>query len=91
MAVVAIIENRSNMPTHIFAQGDTFGPSNKIGAGEKRNVSVTMDANGRVKVTAGRNGQVITTKIWNGVAGDPNRYPRVIFDGSQLLITTGLR
>ncbi|MBK7933760.1 MAG: tetratricopeptide repeat protein [Acidobacteria bacterium] len=91
MAVVAIIENRSNMPTHIFAQGDTFGPSNKIGAGEKRNVSVTMDASGRVKFTAGRNGQVITTKIWNGVAGDPNRYPRVIFDGSQLLITTGLR
>lgn len=91
MAVVAIIENRSNMPTHIFAQGDTFGPSNKIAAGEKRNVSVTMDASGRVKFTAGRNGQVIRTKIWNGVAGDLNRYPRVIFDGSQLLITTGLR
>jgi hypothetical protein len=90
-SLIAIIENRSNMPTHIFAQGDTFGPSNKIAPGEKRNVTVTMDTSGRVKFTAGRNGQVITTKIWNGVAGDLNRYPRVIFDGSQLLITTGLR
>lgn len=91
LSIVAIIENRSDMPTHIFAQGDSFGPGNKIAPGEKRNVNVTMDSSGRIKFTAGRNGQVITTKIWNGVAGDPNRYPRVIFDGSQLLITTGLR
>ncbi len=91
MSLVAIVENRSNMPTHIFAQGDSFGPGNKIAPGEKRNVNVTMDSSGRIKFTAGRNGQVIATKIWNGVAGDASRYPRVIFDGSQLLITTGLR
>ncbi len=91
LSLVAIVENRSNMPTHIFAQGDSFGPGNKIAPGEKRNVNVTMDSSGRIKFTAGRNGQVIATKIWNGVAGDASRYPRVIFDGSQLLITTGLR
>ncbi|MBP6001804.1 MAG: tetratricopeptide repeat protein [Pyrinomonadaceae bacterium] len=90
-ALIAIIENRSNMPTHIFAAGDTFGPGNKLAPGEKREVRVYMGADGRIKFTAGRNGVAIVTKIWSGVAGDLNRYPRVIFDGSQLLITTGLR
>lgn len=79
------------MPTHIFAAGDTFGPGNKLAPGEKREVRVYMGADGRIKFTAGRNGVAIVTKIWSGVAGDLNRYPRVIFDGSQLLITTGLR
>ncbi|HRH42839.1 MAG TPA: tetratricopeptide repeat protein, partial [Pyrinomonadaceae bacterium] len=89
--VVAVIQNRSSEPTHIFAEGDNFGPQNKIAPGASKEVSVRMTADGRIKFFAGRNGQVITSKIWTGDPSDMNRYPKVIFDGSQLIITTGLR
>jgi hypothetical protein len=58
--VVAVIQNRSSEPTHIFAEGDTFGPQNKIAPGASKEVSVRMTADGRIKFFAGRNGQVIT-------------------------------
>ncbi|MBP9935716.1 MAG: tetratricopeptide repeat protein [Pyrinomonadaceae bacterium] len=90
-SVTAIIENRSNMATHIFTAGESFGPGNKFAPGEKREVRVLSDFSGRIQFAAGRNGKVITTKVWAGTGGDASRYPRVIFDGSQLLITTGLR
>ncbi|MBX7170544.1 MAG: tetratricopeptide repeat protein [Pyrinomonadaceae bacterium] len=89
--VVAVIQNRSNEAAHIFAEGDNFGPHNKIPAGGSKEVSVKMTSDGRIKFFAGRNGVVITSKIWTGDSGDTNRYPKVIFDGNQLLITTGLR
>jgi hypothetical protein len=89
--VTAIFENRSGENVHIFQEGDSFSPSNRLAPGEKREAQVRMTADGRIKFVAGRNGQVLTTKIWTGDPDDTNRYPRVIFDGSQLLITTGLR
>jgi len=52
---------------------------------------VKMTSDGRIKFFAGRNGTVITSKIWTGDPSDTKRYPKVIFDGNQLLITTGLR
>ncbi len=89
--VTAIFENRSSEAVHIFAEGDTFGPGNKIAPGEKREVRVVMTSTGRIKFTAGRNGQVIATKYWDGDPDALTRYPRVVFDGRALLITTGLR
>lgn len=89
--VVAIFQNRSNEAAHIFAEGDNFGPQNKIAPGGSKEVSVKMTADGRIKFYAGRNGTVITSKIWTGDPSDTNRYPKVIFDGKQLIITTGLR
>ncbi len=89
--VTAIFENRSNEPVHIFAEGETFGPGNKLAAGERREVRVKMTADGRIKFTAGRSGQVISTRVWTGDPSDIKRFPRVIFDGSGLIITTGLR
>ncbi len=89
--VVAVIQNRSNEAAHIFAEGDNFGPHNKIPAGGSKEVSVKMTADGRIKFFAGRNGVVITSKIWTGDPSDTSRYPKIIFDGNQLLITTGLR
>lgn len=89
--VVAIIQNRSNEAAHIFAEGDNFGPHNKIPAGGSKEVSVKMTSDGRIKFFAGRNGVVLTSKIWTGDPSDLNRYPKVIFDGSQLIITTGLK
>ena len=91
LVVVAIIQNRSGEAAHIFAEGDNFGPHNKIPAGGSKEVSVKMTADGRIKFFAGRNGVVITSKIWTGDPSDTKRYPKVIFDGNQLIITTGLR
>jgi len=89
--VTAILENRSGEAVHIFPEGDTFGPGNKIAPGEKREVRVLMPSTGRIKFTAGRNGQVITTKFWDGDPDSLTRFPRVTFDGRALLIVTGLR
>ncbi|QQS31757.1 MAG: tetratricopeptide repeat protein [Acidobacteriota bacterium] len=89
--VLAILENRSGEAVHIFPEAEGFDPRNKIAPGAKREVVVTMAPDGRVKFVSGRNGQVIATKIWNGDPSDRSRYPRVVFDGRNLLITTGLR
>lgn len=89
--VMAIFENRSAEAVHIFAEGLSFGPDNKLAPGEKREVRVLLTATGRIKFISGRNGQVIATRFWDTDPDDLSRFPRVIFDGSQLLITTGLR
>lgn len=89
--VVAIFENRSSDNVHLFVEGESFSPSNRLAPGETRRVNVRLPANGRVKFYAGRNGQVLTTKFWDGDPEHLDRYPRVIFSGSQLVITTGLR
>jgi tetratricopeptide (TPR) repeat protein len=89
--VTAIFENRSSENVHIFVDGETFGPENRITPGGKREVAVRMPPDGRIKFISGRNGQVIATKIWNGDPSDTKRYPRVVFDGNNLLVTTGLR
>jgi hypothetical protein len=89
--VTAIFENRSSENVHIFQEGESFSPNNRLAPGEKREVRVRMTADGRIKFIAGRNGQVLTTKFWTGDPDDMNRFPRVIFDGTSLIITTGLR
>jgi tetratricopeptide (TPR) repeat protein len=90
--VVAIFENKSSDAVHIFVQGQTFGPDNKLAPGETRRVNVRMTPDGRIKFVAGRNGQVLATRIWDGDPSDTNRFPRVTFNASgQLLVVTGLR
>lgn len=89
--VTAIFENRSGENAHIFVEGQTFSPSNRLAPGETRRVEVRVPANGRVKFYAGRNGQVLATRFWDGDPDHLDRYPRVVFSGSQLTITTGLR
>lgn len=90
--VVAIFENKSSDAVHIFVDGQTFGSDNKLAAGETRRVNVRMTADGRIKFIAGRNGQVLATKIWNGDPSDTNRFPRVTFDArGQFLVVTGLK
>lgn len=91
-SVVAIFENKSTDNVHILVEGETFSPSNRLAPGETRRVNLRMTADGRIKFIAGRNGQVITTKIWNGDPSDPNRFPRVVFSANgQLAVMTGLR
>lgn len=89
--LTAIFENRSGENVHIFQEGNSFDPANRLAPGEKREVQVELPATGRIKFIAGRNGQVLTTKSWDGDPDYPNRYPHVIFNGTQLIITTGLR
>nr|MCU0583939.1 hypothetical protein [Syntrophales bacterium] len=94
-AVTAELTNRSRENTHIFADGESFGPANRLAPGEKRKVSVSMKADGSVTFKAGRNGQVMATKIWRGTPGDSTRVPVVVFDDTnpydKLTVTTGLR
>jgi hypothetical protein len=94
-SVTAEITNRSRENTHIFTEGETFGPGNRLAPGEKRRVAVTMKPDGSVTFMAGRNGQMMATKTWRGLPGDTSRVPVVVFDESnpydKLTVTTGLR
>ena len=89
--VTAIFENRSSDSVHIFAAGETFGPRNRLTPGETREVQVSIPSDGRIMFYAGRDGQVLATKIWDGDPEHVDRFPRVIFDGSRLIVTTSLR
>lgn len=89
--LLAIFENRSNENVHIFAEGDSFGPHNRLVPGEKREVRISAGAAGFIKFSAGRNGQVISTARWEYDPEVTSRYPKVVFDGSRLLVTTGLK
>lgn len=89
--VTAVFQNLSSEAAHIFADGETFGPGNKIPPGGRREVRIKMPATGRIKFVVGRSGQVISTRNWDGDPGDLSRYPVVKFDGRQLVVTTGLR
>jgi len=94
-SVVAEITNRSKTSAHVFTEGETFSPSNRLTPGEKRKVSVQMAPNGTVTFKAGRDGQVMATKRWDGDPGNPSRVPVVVFDDTnpydKLIISTGLR
>jgi hypothetical protein len=94
-SISAELTNRSKENTHIFTEGETFGPDNRLAPGEKRRMMVIMKSDGSVTFKAGRNGQVMATKTWRGNPGDSSRVPVVVFDESnpfeKLIITTGLR
>lgn len=95
-SLIAVYENKSDANVHIFTQGENFSPSNRLAPGEKRTVSLKMPPDGRIKFISGRNGQVISSKYWNGDAGDLNRYPMVRFvkgmgGKEELSITTNLK
>jgi tetratricopeptide (TPR) repeat protein len=93
--VVAEITNRSSMNTHVFTEGENFGPANKLSPGEKRKVSVTMKSDGTIVFKAGRNGKVMATKVWQGDPKDVKRFPVVVFDDTnpldKLTVITCLR
>ncbi len=89
--LLAVFENRSNENVHIFAEGDNFGPHNRFAPGERREVRISAGAAGFIRFSAGRNGQVISTARWEYDPESTSRYPKVVFDGIKLLVTTGLR
>ncbi len=92
LQVTAIVENKSTDNVHIFIDGENFSPNNRLAPQEKRSISVKMLPNGAIKFYAGRNGKVITSKIWYGDPEHLDRYPKVIFtNDNTLLVTTGLR
>lgn len=81
----------SSENVHIFAEGDSFGPHNQIAPGEKREVRITVKGAGFIRFSAGRNGQVLATARWEYDPDAVQRYPRAVFDGTKLLVTTGLK
>lgn len=90
--ITAIFENKSLDNVHIFVEGETFSPSNRLGPGQMRRVVVRVPANGRIKFYAGRNGQVLTMKAWDGDPDHLDRFPHVVFSvNGQLAVLTGLR
>jgi len=92
LQVTAIVENKSTDNVHIFIDGENFSPNNRLAPQEKRSISVKMLPNGAIKFFAGRNGKVITSKIWYGDPEHLDRYPKVIFtNDNTLLVTTGLK
>jgi tetratricopeptide (TPR) repeat protein len=93
--ISAEVHNTSREAVHIVADGMAYGPANRLLPGEKRVLQVTPRADGSVTFLAGRNGQTLATKVWQGVAGDRTRVPVVTFDESnpfeKLAVATGLR
>jgi hypothetical protein len=94
-SVTAEISNRSRENAHVFTEGESFGPQNRLTPGEKRKVAVAMKDDGSVVFKAGRNGQVMATKTWRVNPGDASRVPVVVFDDTnpfdKLTVTTGIR
>jgi hypothetical protein len=92
---MAEITNRSKQNAHIFADGESFSPANRLAPGESRKVPVRMQSDGSVTFKAGRDGQVMATKRWTGEPSNASRVPVVIFDDTnpfdKLSIATGLR
>jgi hypothetical protein len=90
-SVIATVKNESGQPTHIFADGDTFGPTNRLAPGETRRVTLVLPASGRIRFTAGRDGKVIEQRNWDGDPSDTKRVPSVVFSaGEKLIVVTSL-
>ena len=93
--VTVTFENRAAQNVHVFVDGrETFGPENRLVPGAKRTLRVALPADGRLRFSAGRNGQVLARGTWNGDPADATRVPVVRFteDGSPtLLVTTNLQ
>lgn len=92
---MAEVTNKSKQDAHIFAEGETFGQSNRFGPGQYRKVNVKVPSNNKITFHAGRNGQIIASQSWYYDPAHPKRIPVVIFDESnvfgKLIIETGLR
>lgn len=94
-SVMAELTNKSKENVHIFTEGESFSPSNRLAPGEKRRVTVRMGSGGRIVFKAGRGGKVMGTATWQGDPGQPGRIPVVSFDDrnpfGMLSVSTGLR
>jgi len=94
-SVTAEVGNASKENVHIFTEGETFSPANRLAPGEKRKVTVRLGSDGGVTFKAGRSGKVLATARWKGGGGHAGRVPVVTFDDSNpfgmLSVTTGLR
>ncbi len=88
---MALLENRSSQNIHVFPQGGNFSPENRILPGQKVQVRVPLPRDGRITFVAGRDGQVLATRRWEGDPEDPRRVPHVVWDGQRLTVSTGLR
>jgi len=92
---MAELTNASKENVHIFTEGESFSPSNRMTPGEKRRVAVRMGSDGVIVFKAGRGGKVMATKKWQGDPDQPGRIPVVTFDDKNrfgmLIVTTGLR
>ncbi|SEM71928.1 hypothetical protein SAMN04489760_13826 [Syntrophus gentianae] len=94
-SVTAEFKNASRENVHIFPEGESFSPSNRLKPGENRKVTVRLGNDGGVTFKAGRGGKVLATARWQGSGGQAGRVPVVTFDDSNpfgmLSVTTGLR
>jgi hypothetical protein len=90
--VLATLANQASENVHIYVEGESCDPGNRLAPGESREVAVKMDSFGRVTFHAGRNGATIATKVWNGDPDSTNRVPRVIFTSyGTLIVLTSLK
>jgi tetratricopeptide (TPR) repeat protein len=94
-SVTAELKNASRENVHIFTEGESFSPANRLAPGEKRKVTVRLSGDDGVTFKAGRSGKVLATARWQGAGGQAGRVPVVSFDDSNpfgmLSVTTGLR
>jgi tetratricopeptide (TPR) repeat protein len=94
-SITAELNNSSKENVHIFTEGESFSPSNRLAPGEKRRITVRMGSGGRIVFKAGRGGKVMGTATWQGDPGQPGRIPVVSFDDrnpfGMLSVSTGLR
>jgi hypothetical protein len=89
------LKNNSNQNVHLYPEGDSPSPNNRITPGETRTINIPAPTDGFLRFCAGRNGQTIQC---NKKAIDPNDQSRtytVIFDEAnpfnKVIIQTGLK
>jgi len=58
------LKNASRENVHIFTEGESFSPANRLAPGEKRTVTVRVGSDGRIEFKAGRGGKVISAATW---------------------------
>ena len=82
-SIVVQYINGSQKNCHIFPDGDSFGPANRLTPGEMRSATVKTRSDGSVTFKAGRDGNVLATKTWGG--GVQGGKLMVVFDDRNQL------
>lgn len=91
-SITALYINQSNQNAHLFTEGETFGPENRLTPGEQRSVTLKLGPTGKLTFYAGRNEKVISTASWQYNSSSQEGYPVVRFvtetGGKEKLVIT---
>lgn len=92
--VYATVRNRSARDITVTVRGEAPEEATTVRAGEIRVRPVSLGPGAEVTFEVSRDGQVLETRTWKGVAGSTSAVPVLLFDDAlqgRLSVMTGLR